>query len=464
MIAETSNRMRLDASALRAFAAGLRGALITPADARYDAARRVWNGHIDRRPALIVRCAGADDVARAVNFSRAAGLPLSVRGGGHSLAGFAVREAGLVIDLSRMKGIAVDAQNQTARAEPGLTLKELIAATQPHGLVTTTGIVSDTGLAGLTLGGGVGWLEGRFGLACDNVLAFEVVTADGRLRRASPSEHPDLYWALRGGGGNFGVVTVFEYQLHRLGQVLAGMVVHPMPRARDVLRFYRDFTAQAPDELTVYAALLTSPDGHPVVALLVCYSGELDDGQRVLAPLRQFGPPLADLIRPMDYLDAIQLIDGGNPPGHCYYEKGCSLARLTDEAIDALVSAGAAMTSPLSAVLLQRMHGAASRVLPSATAFALRGEDYLALFVAQWPAGNGAAHIAWSQAARAAMHPFASQGTYVNFMAADESDRVRAAYGPNYERLVAVKNRYDPTNIFQHNQNIRPSISANDGW
>jgi len=387
-----------------------------------------------------------------------------VRGGGHSTAGFAVRDAGLVIDLSGMKGIAVDPQNRTARAEPGLTLKELITATQVHGLVTTTGIVSDTGIAGLTLGGGVGWLEGRFGLTCDNVLAFELVTADGRLRRASPSEHPDLYWALRGGGGNFGVVTTFEYRLHPLGQVLAGMVVHPMPRARDVLRFYRDFTAQAPDELTVYAALVTSPDGHPAVAMLVCYSGELEEGERVLAPLRQFGPPLADLIRPMDYLDAIQLIDAGNPSGHSYYEKGCSLNNLTDEAIDAVVGAGMAMTSPLSAVLIQRMHGAASRVLPNETAFALRGEHYLVVFIAQWPAGNGEAHSAWARAGWAALQPFANQGTYVNFMAADESDRVRAAYGQNYERLVAIKNRYDPTNLFQHNQNIRPSISPNDGW
>ncbi len=464
MIAQTNHRTVLEQTTVQEFAAGLRGRLIRPDDDGYDTARKVWNGMIDRRPALIARCASADDVARTITFARGQRLPVSVRGGGHSTAGFAIREGGLVIDLSQMKGIAVNPQNRTARAEPGLTLKELVAATQPHGLATTTGVVSDTGIAGLTLGGGLGWLEGKFGLTCDNVLSFEVVTADGQLRRASAGENPVLYWALRGGGGNFGVVTAFEYRLHPLGQVLAGIVVHPMPRARDVLRFYRDFTANAPDELTAYAALLTSPDGHPAVAILLCYCGSPEEGERIVAPVRQFGPPILDMIHSMDYLDVVQMIDAGNPAGHGYYERGCLVPHLTDEAIDALVSAGTALTSPLSVVLIQHLHGAASRILPHKTAFALRGEYYLPIFLAQWPAGPGDSHIAWSWASWAAMQPFASQGAYVNFMAVDETDRVRAAYGANYERLVALKNQYDPTNFFQHNQNIRPSISTDGGW
>jgi Berberine and berberine like len=305
---------------------------------------------------------------------------------------------------------------------------------------------------------------GKYGLACDNVLSFDVVTADGQLRHACAGENSDLYWALRGGGGNFGVVTAFEYRLHPLGKVLAGMVVHPMPRAKEVLCFYRDFTADAPDELTACAALVTSPDGHPAVAIIVCYSGSLDVGERVVAPLRQFGPPILDLIQPMDYLDLIQMIDAGNPPGHHYYEKGCSVQDLTDQAIDAIVAAGAALTSPYSLVLIQHFHGAASRIAPRETAFALRGEYYLPLFVAQWVDGAADRHIAWSRETWAALRPFAGDGTYVNFLAADETDHVRAAYGVNYERLVALKNQYDPSNFFCSNQNIQPSIRTDDGW
>ena len=464
MNAQTTDTAVLDNAAVEDFAAGLLGALIRPGDGDYATTRKVWNGMIDKYPALIVRCASADDVVRAVTFARSQNLLVSVRGGGHSTAGFAICDGGLVIDLSQMKGISVDPHKRTARAEPGLTLKELIAATQPHGLATTTGVVSDTGIAGLTLGGGLGWLMGTYGLACDNVLSFEVVTADGQVRHASADENSDLYWALRGGGGNFGVVTAFEYWLHPLGKVLAGMVVHPMARAKEVLRFYRDFTASAPDELTACAALLTSPDGHPAIAVIVCYSGSLEAGEHVVAPLRQVGPPILDLIHPMDYLDLIQMLDAGNPPGRHYYEKGCSVKHLTDEAIEAIVAAGAALTSPYSLVLIQHMHGAASRIAPRATAFALRGEYYLPLFVAQWPAGAADRHIAWSRASWAALQPFASQGTYVNFMAADETDRVRAAYGVNYERLVALKNQYDTTNFFCSNQNIQPSIRTDDGW
>lgn len=468
MIADTPYAARLDGDALHDFAAGLRGAVILPGDDEYDTARKVWNGMIDRRPALVVRCAGAADVVRSVNFARDQNLTVAVRGGGHSTPGFSMCDGGLVIDLSGMKQIKVDTEKRIAVAEPGLTLKELVAATQPHDLLTATGIVSGTGIAGLTLGGGLGWLSGRFGLACDNVLSFDVVTADGQLHRASAAENPDLYWALRGGGGNFGVVTAFEYRLQPVGKVLAGMVVHPMSRAKEVLCLYRQFTAAAPDELTAYAALLTSPDGHPAVAILVCHCGSLEEGERTVAPLRQFGPPILDSIHPMDYLDVIQMIDAGSPPGHHYYEKGCSVQSLSDEAIDAIVTAAEARTSPLSLALIQHVHGAASRVPPQETAFALRGEYYLPLFVAQWSGGvadkanradradRADRHVAWARESWSALRPFSGEGTYVNFMAADEADRVRAAYGANYERLLVLKNRYDPTNFFNRNQNIMP--------
>jgi FAD/FMN-containing dehydrogenase len=445
---------------LEAFAAGLRGQLILPSHPDYEHARRIWNGLVDKRPALIVRCADTADVASAVKFARRHGLQVAVRGGGHNVAGLALCDGGMVIDLSHMKGIKVDTLKLTALAEPGLTLGEFVAATHAYSLATTTGTVSGTGMAGLTLGGGMGWLMGKYGLTIDNLLSVEIVTAEGQVHYASAEENGDLFWAVRGGGGNFGIVTAFEYRLHPIGQVLAGMVVHPIERAEEVLRFYRDFSHAAPDELTAYAAIVNAPDGLPVIAIAVCYDGPIEQGERLVAPVRAFGPPLADFIRPMPYLELVQMLDAGVPDGRNYYDKGNSLPELTDEAIATIADYGATRSSPFSQVLIQHIHGAAARVEPTATAaHALRGEQYVVGMIAAWEQGDKQEHIAWAQAFWEETKPFANQGMYVNFLNNDSDERVRAAYGPNYERLAAIKRKYDPQNFFRLNQNIKPSAS-----
>src|SRR5215469_16482938 len=342
--------------------ARLHGELIDPHDQGYDASRKVWNGMIDKYPSLIVRCAEVVDVVTAVQFARDHHLLVAVRSGGHSLSGSSVCDDGMVIDLSRMKDIWVDPEKNTAWARAGLTLGEFVQATQAYGLATTTGTVSGTGLSGLTLGGGLGWFMGKYGLTIDNLLAVDLVTADGCLLRASASEHPDLFWGVRGGGGNFGIVTAFEFQLHPVGQVLAGKVVYPRSLAREVLHFYREFTSSAPDELTAYTSLMTTPDGLPVIAISLCYCGPIEDGERQVEPLRKFGAPLVDLIRPRSYLRMIAQADAGAPAGRHYYEKARTLSGLGDEAIEALVEYGTTCTSPHSQVLIQHVHGAASRV------------------------------------------------------------------------------------------------------
>jgi FAD/FMN-containing dehydrogenase len=456
MTSQTLQTASARAAALKDFQAGLSGDVIFPGDPDYDSARKVWNGMIDRYPAMIVRCAGRADVVAAVRFAQERDLPLAVRGGGHNSAGLAVCDGGLVIDLSQMKEITIDPLRLTARAEPGLTLGEFVQAIEGAGLLTTTGVISGTGMAGLTLGGGMGWLMGRYGLTIDNLLSVEIVTADGQIRTADENEHGDLLWAVRGGGGNFGVVTSFEYQLHPAEPLLAGMVVHPIERAQDVLRFYRDFTANAPDELTTYAAFARTPDGHPVIGLTVCYSGPRAEAERVIAPLRQFGPPLVDLIRPMSYYELITMLDAGAPDGRNYYEKANTLPTLTDEAIDQIVAIGTTRTSPFSQLMIQHVHGAAARVAPEATAFALRFDHYVTAFVAAWDHGPADTHIAWAREAFAATAPYATRGAYVNFLNDDGEDRVRAAYGANYARLARIKSKYDPSNIFRLNQNIKP--------
>jgi hypothetical protein len=448
------------AAALNDFRAGLSGDLIFPGDPDYDTARRVWNGMIDRYPAMIVRCASRADVAAAVRFAQARDLPLAVRGGGHNSAGLAVCDGGMVIDLSQMKGITVDPLRLTAHAEPGLTLGEFVQAIEGAGFLTTTGVVSGTGMAGLTLGGGMGWLMGKYGLTIDNLLAVEIVTADGQIRMADENEHGDLLWAVRGGGGNFGIVTSFEYRLHPAEPLLAGMVVHPIERAREVLRFYRDFTANTPDELTTYAAFAHTPDGHPVIGLTACYAGPRAKAERIIAPLRQFGPPLVDRIRPMSYYELITMLDAGAPDGRSYYEKANTLPALTDEAIDQIVAIGTARTSPFSQLMIQHVHGAAARVAPDATAYALRFDHYVTGFVAAWDQGSGNGHIAWAREGFAATAPYATRGTYVNFLNEDGEERVRAAYGANYARLARIKAKYDPNNVFRLNQNIRPATRA----
>ncbi|HEX6557195.1 MAG TPA: FAD-binding oxidoreductase, partial [Ktedonobacteraceae bacterium] len=426
--------------ALRNFRASLRGEVILPDDGGYDSARRVWNGMIDKYPALIIRCANHADVTRAVEFSRLQHLPVAVRGGGHSVSGKSVCDEGIVIDLSQMKGIRVDPITCTVRAEAGLTLGEFVREIQPFGLLTTTGTVAGTGLAGLTLGGGLGWLMGKYGLTIDNLLSVDIVTADGQVKRASATEHPDLFWGVRGGGGNFGIVTAFEFQLHAVGPVLAGKVVYPLSRAREVLRFYREYTSSVPDELTAYACLLTTSDGVPAIAINLCFCGSLAAGERLVEPVRKFGAPLLDSIRPKSYLKLLTQADAGAPEGRHYYEKARTLKELSDETIETIADAGAACTSPYSLVLIQHVHGAASRVSPTATAFALREQSYVMSIVAAWDGGEAERHIAWARAYWTAMQPFASSGVYVNFLGNEGEERVRAAYGVNYKRLVALKN------------------------
>lgn len=449
----------LEPSNIQTLKASLRGELLQPNDEGYDCARRVWNGMIDRKPTLIVRCRGVDDVIHAVNFARTHHLLVSVRGGGHNVTGNAVCDGGIVIDLSGMKGIRVDPVKRTAWVEAGLTLGEFVRETQAFGLGTTVGTVSMTGLSGLTLGGGMGWLMGKYGLTVDNLLAVDLVTADGQVCRASASEHPDLFWGVGGSGGNLGVTTSFTFQLHPVGTLLAGMVVHPMSQAREVLRFYREFSRTAPDELTAYAVLATMPDGQPVIMIALCYCGPLEEGERLIAPVRKFGPPLVDLIRPMSYLDLTTMIDATSPAGRHYYEKSSSLKALSDEAIEQIAHYGSTVTSPFSLVLVQHVHGAVCRIAPTETAVSvLRSESYGISIVSAWEHDDAQRHIEWTRAFWTALEPFATRGVYINYLTDDETEeRIRASYGVNYERLMALKNMYDPTNLFRMNQNIKPT-------
>lgn len=447
------------AMAIEELEAHLTGQLIRPSDAAYEQARQLWNGRIDKYPALIVRCRTAEDVVLAVNFAREHRLTVAVRGGAHNSNGFATVDNGLVIDLSQMKGITVDPASRTARAEPGLTFGEFSRALQAYGLGTTTGICAGTGISGATLGGGIGWLMGKYGLAIDNVLSIELVTADGQLLKASAEENADLFWGLRGGGGNFGVVTAFEYRLYPLGQVLAGMVIHPLSNAREVLRFYSAFSQATPDELTVYAFVATVPDVGPAVIIMACYFGDdLAEGERLLAPVRQFGPPLVDLIQPMAYPDVLALIDPIAPDGRNYYQPGYSVKVLSDEFIDTMVEWAKKMTSPFSAFLIHHVHGAATRVAPDATAFALREPHYIVMHDAAWDEGPAEPHLEWVRASLAAMQRFAMPGLYVNFIVGEKEEAVRDSYRGNYERLAVLKRKYDPTNFFRSNQNVKPTV------
>jgi len=437
----------------------LRGPLLQPDHAEYERARRVWNGMIDRRPAAIARCSGVADVMTAVEFARTHSLRVAVRGGGHNVAGHAVCDGGLVIDLSQLRGVRVDAAQRTARAAAGCTWGDFDRETQALGLATTGGEVSSTGIAGLTLGGGLGWLMGRCGLACDNLLSADVVTADGRLLVASAGEHADLFWGLRGGGGNFGIVTSFEYRLHPIATVLAGLILYPMSRARDVLRAYRDCTAVAPDELTIMGALLATPDGTPAVGAIVCHCGVLDEGKRLIAPLRRLGAPLVDTIAPTPYVALQSMLDPSAPAGRRNYWKASFVRDLSDAAIDALIAPAAGMPSPYSSVLIEHLHGAVTRVAPAATAFGVRTDHYsIGIFSVWEDAADSAAHIRWARDTASGMEPFSDGGAYVNYLGEDGQMQVRAAYGANYDRLAALKNIYDPTNFFRLNQNIPPSF------
>jgi FAD/FMN-containing dehydrogenase len=436
--------------------------LLSPGDEGYDAARKVWNVMIDKRPALIAQCTGAADVAACVRFAREHETPVSICGGGHDLAGNSVSDRGLMIDLSPMKGIRVDPARQRALAQPGLRLGEFDSETQAFGLATTLGTNTDTGIAGLTLGGGYGWLASKHGLACDNVLSVDIVTAEGKLLHASADENPDLFWGVRGAGANLGIVTLFEYGLHPLGPVLGGMVIYPLSAAKQVLHFFDEFSQQAPDEISTVGALLAGPDGKPAVAIAACCCADPGAAEKLMKPLRTFGQPVADLIQSRPYTQMQTLFDDAFPPGRFYYAKAHNVRSLADGSIDALVAAAEALPTPYSAILLQQLHGAASRVPVEQTAFPHRHYHYDVAFE------SGAVDradcektIQWARKSWKTLEPFAERAVYVNVArdAGDEGqDRVRDAYGPNYDRLLALKNKHDPTNFFRPNANIKPTV------
>jgi FAD/FMN-containing dehydrogenase len=437
------------------------GELIGAGDPGYDAARRVWNGNIDRRPALVARCRGVADVRLAVSFAREQGLLASVRGGGHSMPGHGTNDSGLVIDLSAMKGIRVDPGARTTRAQGGVLWRELDRETQAFGLATTGGTVSSTGIAGLTLGGGLGWLMGKHGLTVDNLLSADVVTADGEFRTVSADREPDLFWALRGGGGNFGIVTSFEYRVHPVAEVLGGMVAYPLDQAADVARFYRDLCPTLPDQAEAYLAFITEPQaGVPVVAMLLGYNGPLDEGEKVLAPARQFGRPVADLVGPMPYTARQTLLDEPLARnGLQRYWRSAFADQMPDQLIDVVVDAAANFTSPMSFIAFFYVHGAASRVPAADTAFSARRALWDVDVLGQWdnPAESDP-HIPWVRATWDKMAPFMQAGGYINHLAAeDPPEKVRASYGSNHERLRQLKAQYDPTNLFRLNPNITPA-------
>lgn len=448
---------------ITALQAQFRGEILTPASSGYEAARRIWNGMIDRRPAAIARCTGPADVVAAVRFAAAHDIYPAIRGGGHNVAGLAMMDDGLVVDLTAMKGIFVDPIARTATAQTGLTWGEFDRETQLHGLATTGGLISTTGISGLTLGGGVGWLMGRCGLVCDNTLSYDVVVASGDLIKASADEHPDLFWALKGGGGNFGVVTSITYHMYPITTVISGMILHPIARAREVLRFYRDFVLSGiPDELIVYAAAITTPDGNPVLALIPAYSGDnLTEGERVLEPLRKFGPPMADMVSRMRYVDMQQMIDAAAPFGLRSYWKGGFLRDLPDEAVDTFAEFAECCTSPRTLAILEHAHGATSRVRPDATAFPTRTDPFDLVLISLWnDATEDARHIDWTRRFYSAMQPWFAGSVYVNGLDQDDTGRVPEAYGRNYTRLREVKAVYDPGNRFRRNQNIVPQTQT----
>ena len=450
--------MLLTGEALQKLRRSHRGDVITPEDERYDQARRVWNAMIDKRPALIARPRTADDVRAAVLFAREHALPVAIRGGAHSIAGRGTCDEGIVIDFADMKAVRVDAPARIATAEPGARWQEFDRETQAHGLATTGGTVGDTGIAGLTLGGGFGWLEGKFGMTVDNLLGAEVVLATGECVRATDTENADLLWALRGGGGNFGVVISFTYRLHEVGPaIIGGLVVHPFARAAEVLTFYNAFMKTAPDELVGAAVLMTAPDGHKACGIAVTYPGDLAEGERIVAPIKQFGPPVLDVIGPMPYLAQQAMLEQAMPPNLLNYWKAEFVSEISDDVIAVAVDAYSRVPSPISSMLFFPIRGAASRVQPTATAFPHRSGYHLGIYSLWNDRAQNAPNIEWVRETWTRMQPHVSGGVYVNELGEDEgADRVAVAYGPNYERLARIKTKYDPENLFCLNANILP--------
>jgi FAD/FMN-containing dehydrogenase len=451
---------------------GFGGQLIHPGDAEYDDARQVFNGMIDRKPALIARCRTANDVVAAVNLAREQHLPISVYGGGHGVTGAAVCDAGITVDLRGMKQIDVDADQRVARAGGGATWGEFDAATQEHGLAVTGGRVSTTGIAGLALGSGSGWLERKFGFVCDNLIAAEVVTADGRIVTASEDENAELFWGLRGGGGNFGIVTRFDLRVHPLGPiVLGGMLLHPASAAQDLLPFYRDFMRDAPDEVGSGLAFITAPPeefvpepvrGQPVIGIVCCYAGPIDEGEVALKALREFGPPGIDLVGPMPYVAVQQLLDAAAPKGMQNYWTADFYEDLPDKAIDVIAERGAKPVSPLTQIILVPGGGAIARVDEEATAFGQRNAAWNIHYLSMWPDPTDTEkNIAYTREFNGAMKPWSTGRAYLNFLGDEGSARVEAAFGPEkFARLQALKDEWDPTNLFRINQNIPPSAGA----
>jgi FAD/FMN-containing dehydrogenase len=447
--------------------AAVRGEILAPGDPAYESARVIWNAMIDRRPALIVRCASADDVRSAIGFARENRLEISIRGGGHNIAGNAVCDGGLMIDLSSMKDIRVDAANRRAFVESGATLHDVDAATQAHGLATPVGINSTTGIAGLTLGGGFGWLTRKHGLTVDNLISADIVTADGEQRHLSARENADLFWAIRGGGGNFGVVTRFEFGLHPVGpDVHAGLIVFPFDRAADVLRQYRDFVRSAPEDLNPWVVVRKAPPlpflpatvhGQPIVALALFHAGAPADAEKAIAPVRGFGPAVGEHVGPVPYVAWQQAFDPLLTPGARNYWKSHNFTELSDGALDSIVEFAGRLPLPQCEIFVGLIAGAANRVAPDATAYRHRDAKFVMNVHGRWDtAAEDETGTTWARAFFKASAPYASAGAYVNFMTAEETERIRAAYGANYDRLVAIKRRYDPENVFHLNQNIAP--------
>jgi FAD/FMN-containing dehydrogenase len=447
----------LDDQTVQDFRAQLRGSVLLPGEDGYDAARTIWNAMIDHHPAIIARARGAADVISTVNFAREHELLLSIKGGGHSISGKAVADGGLMLDLSLMKGIRVDPTSRTVRAEPGVVWEELDWETHAFGMATPGGSVGTTGIAGLSLGGGQSWIASKYGMTIDNLLSVDIVTADGQMRRASATEHPDLFWAVRGAGHNVGVVTSFEYQLHPVDTVLGGMLIYPIDQAREVLRFYREFSVEQPDELTTWAGIMTAPDGNLVAAIIPCYTGDIDEGMRVLAPIRAFGPPIADTIAPISHPVMQGLLGPAFPPERHNYWKSGLTDQITDNVIDAMIEYGLKMPSPFAAIVILELHGAFQRVGKTDTAYFHRDRQYDVLAATAWtdPAETER-NTEWARAFYRAIESQLAEAAYVNDLGDDETNGVARAYGENYPRLVELKTKYDPTNLFRMNQNITP--------
>ena len=448
----------------KSLARQLSGPILMPGDDGYDAARRVHNGLIDRRPAVIARCIGSADVADVLAFAVAEALEIAVRGGGHNVAGRAVCDGGMMIDLSLMKGTWVDPARRRVRAQAGVTWGEFNRATQLHGLATTGGAVSSTGVAGLTLGGGFGFLMGRFGYTIDNLISVELVTATGDVVQASAEENPDLFWALRGGGGNFGIATGFEFALHPVGPTVhGGLIAHPFSAAKPMLGFYRDLTGTTDDDLTVAASLTHAPDGsgRKLAAMMPCHCGAAEDAKSPLDHIKRFGVPVIDRLGRLSYTALNQMLDPSFPKLALNYWKSCFVDQLSDDVIAILQEQFARCLSPMSKLIVEHFHGAALRPAPTATAFPHRSAGYSILIIAQWrDDSDSERNIAWARETYDRLRPHARAGAYSNYMGDDEAlSRVKQAFGDNFQRLQQIKDRYDPANLFRRNQNIPPSLS-----